>query len=827
MISHVQRLEMPRRSISSGLISRLMQIIPAVAMAVAVVTSTCVTQAAPENNLVNVLVRSDNELLVERDPQSKEQWNSTLDQIKQDGKSLAIRAESAVSERRLCEILAECRRKGIEPSEFADQDGQPILHYAGTVVDPEGKPAAQAGIRLSYFREAPRVPDAPAEAESDEQGRFEFIRRMSDFRDAAEDAAKKSLTVIIAIKAGYGFALGNSSFCLTTYRPPETPQRKQLAEKLYRGTPNVLRLVMDDQPIQGRVVDRAGKGVANARVEGVNTYAGDGTLDAWEAACALPNANYYSTRSHLRQTLQETYRFGFQASVIPPVVTDADGRFTLKGIGRERIEHIIVSGPGIESIQFNARTRDGKTISLPHDTRGNPTSPREVYYPREFSVVVGPSQAITGQITDLKTGKPLTGVLLRGERLANVLRAGWLAAGHIRAVTDHEGRYRLTGLPIGVNTCLAVPPAGSASFPAQIEFTTVDAPDEQVRDLTLTSGILLKGTITDATTGMPIRGLVQYLPDLKNPLLESMPKRRMPSPFDGYPCDASGRFALPVLPGAGVLTFAADNHRMFPRSSEAEGQDPQVLKEARELINGPGQIFVSIESYHAVRLLQVAVDARELTENITLRSGRILTGRVVTADGKPVSEYYLHGDTAPSTWRFHSQEQFSIYGYFPQSGRRLMVWDPRTNQIGTLDLQGEVNDPVTVGLKPGGRIIGRVVDENGNPQKGVPINNALARPHDPVSAIGATSGEFVVQMDNRPILTNDDGRFELSGVIPGHQYAADVSIPGVVRDRKTLIQHPLFRDVSVRPGETKDLGDLKPEKRQAPRVPGPQESIKK
>lgn len=763
---------------------------------------------------VSLLVRSSGELLVDMRLQTKDDFKLTLQRIKQAGQSLAIRAESDVAKDQLCWLLRECRRFGIEPTEFAEPNGLPILHYAGTVVDPAGNLVAGAKIVLSYYRETPRAPNAPPETETDGVGQFEFIRRIRDFDDAAEDGAKKSFIGIVAIKEGFGFAIGNASFCLTTNRPPDTPQRQDVAQKLYRGTPNVLRLVNDDAPIHGRIVDKDGKPVANAKIGGVNTHCGDdGTLDAWEAACLSPQANYYSARSHLKTNLQETYKFGFQAGVIPVVHTDSEGWFTLRGIGRERIEHIIVSGPGIESVQFNARTREGQTITLSHDTTGRPESAREIYYPREFTVAVGPSQTVAGRITDIATGKPLAGIIIRGERLANKQSSGWLAAGHVHAVSDQDGRYRLTGLPIGSSAFLVLPPRGSPCFPAEVEVTTVASSDDLVRDIALTSGVVLRGKVTDDTRGLPVRGFVQYLPDAKSSLVRATPRLRRGTPFDGYSCDAQGRFALPVLPGPGVLTFAADNHRIYPRSFEIEGQDEQKLKDAEALINGPGLAHVFLNSYHCVVALQIPSDATDATENITLHSGSTVTGRVVSADGKPVRHYYFYGDTAPTNWHSNPTESFNVYGYFPKKGRRLMFWDPKTNEVGLRDLVGDVTGPIEVVLRPGGTIVGRVIDEQGNPVPKAVFSHLQLNGVGPAafSLVGSDRGGFILQIDSRPVMTDQDGHFELSGVIPGLTYSAHVSIPAVVRDRKTLIAYPLFRDIKVQPGETKDLGDVKPE----------------
>ena len=50
--------------------------------------------------------------------------------------------------------------------------------------------------------------------------------------------------------------------------------------------------------------------------------------------------------------------------------------------------------------------------------------------------------------------------------------------------------------------------------------------------------------------------------------------------------------------------------------------------------------------------------------------------------------------------------------------------------------------------------------------------------------------------------TGDDGRFRIEGLVPGLKYQATVQGAAAKSDA-------LFRDVTVAPGEVKDLGDLR------------------
>ena len=78
-----------------------------------------------------------------------------------------------------------------------------------------------------------------------------------------------------------------------------------------------------------------------------------------------------------------------------PAVTDADGRFMLRGVGSGRIAELLLEGPGIESAKIFARTETGKKIELLRERR-SPDLGSYTYYPAELTYVAGPSVVITG-----------------------------------------------------------------------------------------------------------------------------------------------------------------------------------------------------------------------------------------------------------------------------------------------------------------------------------------------------------------------------------------------------------------------------------------------
>ena len=114
------------------------------------------------------------------------------------------------------------------------------------------------------------------------------------------------------------------------------------------------------------------------------------------------------------------------------VTTDAEGRFRLTGIGRDRIVDIAVEGPTIQSATITAMTRDAAAVSTPKDAFAART-----VYGATFDHLIPPGRALTGVVRDKRTGQPMAGVRVGGTET------------NARTTTDAEGRYTLPGFPKG------------------------------------------------------------------------------------------------------------------------------------------------------------------------------------------------------------------------------------------------------------------------------------------------------------------------------------------------------------------------------------------
>ena len=198
----------------------------------------------------------------------------------------------------------------------------------------------------------------------------------------------------------------------------------------------VLRLVKDDVPIRGRLIDLQGRPVAGATIQLVGIlWHPSGKLDEWLEALKTEKVGYPVPVPDAPLLVERRHPVA-----VPGGHDRPRGRFTLKGVGRERIASLLISGPGIETLFEFAATRDMPTVKVADFDRQN-HGHDITYHGAACDLVAGPGLEIVGTVRDKDTGKPLAGVTVQTTAaFGNPLR-------FLKTKTDAEGRYRLPGLP--------------------------------------------------------------------------------------------------------------------------------------------------------------------------------------------------------------------------------------------------------------------------------------------------------------------------------------------------------------------------------------------
>src|SRR5262249_50217264 len=133
-----------------------------------------------------------------------------------------------------------------------------------------------------------------------------------------------------------------------------------------------------------------------------------------------------------------------------------EGRFRLKGIGRERLVTLRIEGPTIVSTELWAMTRAGDKIRTA-SWRRDQGDGEMTFVGANFEHVAPTSRPIVRVVRHKDTGEPVPGAVVQSYLFAGTN----FVLTHLRAVADKHGRYRLLGMPKGQGNQIRVgPPEG-------------------------------------------------------------------------------------------------------------------------------------------------------------------------------------------------------------------------------------------------------------------------------------------------------------------------------------------------------------------------------
>jgi RNA polymerase sigma factor (sigma-70 family) len=551
--------------------------------------------------------------------------------------------------------------------------------------------------------------------------------------------------------------------------------------------------------IEGRIVDLEGRPVAGAQVEILNLWsAPDDDLGRWldqaqdrgvgypsqgllpGNAPALPAARTLSPRASGSPTRQTA-------------TTDPDGRFRLKNVGPAQVVQFLVTGPTIATTQLFAVGRDGTEVRAPLHNTLTPT--QVVYHPRRFEYAAAPGKPIEGVVRDKDTGRPLAGIALHA---AVYNERSHIPIPGIEATTDDQGHYRLAGLPKAPAYRLFVEPGGGKPYLKATLRAAGDTPafEPVTCDIPLKRGILVRGKLTDKATGQPVEASVDVYAFDDNPHVREFPGFRSSGLARSF--TLNGQYEAVALPGRGIIGVRIGGYlpryRGYVGAEAINGYDPKLMSFHTE------PQYCNVGNYHAMAELNVDPVAESATLDVQVDPGRTIAVTPVDPEGRPVAGTIATGvsELFSSTEQPQPSSTIEIFALAPSRPRRVIVKHAGRKLIGSVYLKGDESGPLTIQLQPYGTITGRIVDEDGRPRGGLGITSVGgSMPARPAEQGILPGGNF-----GRGIRVGREGRFRIEGLVPGLKYGADAS------EGLTYFGE-LFHDLTVTPGEVKDLGDLK------------------
>jgi RNA polymerase sigma factor (sigma-70 family) len=653
------------------------------------------------------------------------------------------------------------------------------LTYSGRVIDPSGRPVAGAKLFLvadawPEFAVSPRATTAP-------DGRFRFAVARGEFgKPVIAEYAR-----VVASAEGFGIGTTDS-------------------DGGDAGRELTLRLV-EDLPIEGRLADLEGRPVAGASVTPVYIRANaEGDLSAWLGGVKSGSEDPNELFRHLPIFISLTRR---PTELIAGSTTDGQGRFRLRGIGRERLVHLRFESPAIRTSMAFVMTRRGEAIdSLPFPSF--PSFGTETFHAASPTIIAPPSRPLEGVVRDRDDGTPVVGVVIRSYRLADKNTGN---NNLIEARSDEKGRYRIFGMPRGSGNELLVTSTDRKHLPSLVRVADAPGLGPISRDIELTRAVPVEGRVIDAKNGKPVSAWVGYHARADNPGLDQASGLRQLGYLPYWArveTAADGSFTLAALPGRGAISVETQT-REYPAIDDGM------------FGNSGGFIPVLPSFLQEIREIDVALEARGRREEIKIDPGRTVEGTVLDPDGKPLAGSYAYGLENIGFWTEKPLEKptFRVSALRPQPpidvaslrrpgttaekmlrliprGRRTVVFQHTGRKLaGWANVSGDETEPLRVRLEPWGVVEGRAVDAAGKALPGLPLEIEI------VDSVRAGGG----MVSHRPekVRTGDDGRFRLEGLTPGLSYN--------VFPRRMAKQTSRSRSTvgPIKPGETRQAGDFK------------------
>jgi beta-lactamase regulating signal transducer with metallopeptidase domain len=679
--------------------------------------------------------------------------------------------------------IGEPRTIAAVPTDRLEGDA-PTRTVTGRVVDPDGRPVANATVTAARFLRSGIGPyDSDLDrrglerAVADVEGRFTLTFEDLDpasFETPTHAAMTGARVVVVATVPGKG------------------PGWAALPKSAGNDRPLTLTVPRDDVPIVGRLVDLEGRPVAGATVKVVLLYRPEdpGAIDRWRATLAQGFSGDERPRSHYFPIANERGLPGSEAALPAPVTTDADGRFRIEGLGRDRLATLEVTGPTAVFHRFEVVTRKMSRVEGRH--LDNPGVLDSTYHGAEPTLVVEPSRPVEGVVRDLDTKTPIPYATITAEaRVGSTHHIGGLIA----ARADADGRYRLVGLPKGKGNLVGVyPPADQPYFVTH----HLDVPDSGPGlgpvpfDIELKRGIWIGGRVTDAKTGAPVAAEIHYDPFAENRNARGFAnfdanRMSIPSRGDLSFTDKDGRFRVVGLPGRGILGVKSVD-RSYRLGS---GEDPL-----------PTYGHARPEDFQALAEIDPPVGKPEFNRDLALEPGPTLDVQLVDAAGKPVPGAgawgrYPEGLDDGNNDLWGSRTRVAVD---PNAPKTVVFYHRDRKLAATLlvkpgDEAGDASR--TVALRPCPVVAGRLVDAEGKPTAGV-ISIRATDPEDLRAGISHVE-----------VATGEDGRFRVDDLPPAFHYTIRVKDRGDDADQgglKRFRNFDIAKSLALEAGQVLDLG---------------------
>jgi hypothetical protein len=541
-----------------------------------------------------------------------------------------------------------------------------------------------------------------------------------------------------------------------------------------------LKLVKTDVPIEGRMIDLEGRPVAGVTVKPVFMFfnlAGD--LGPWLKSAT--GSGFPPDRHQVGIVIPAT-----DLKLTQSATTNKDGLFKLSGLGNERVVGLRVEGPMIETHYIQAMTRAGEKFTITNRLSWHPFHGSTDVYPAKFDHAVAPGRIVRGTVTAADTGKPLAGV-----RVSSTV-ADTTPPIRIVTHTDKDGTYTLAGYPRNSPYWLQFEPPADQPYVAFLGGVSnrEDGKPTTV-DMKLPQGVVVTGTVTDKTSGKPLEAVVDYHPHKGNPNLGGKFAIEVQVACD--PKD--GSYRLVALPGEGLIAAKISNPCRGAYLQGVGAEQVTWFDKAKDNFVSANFGFPR-SFYDAYAGIDPKPSDDPLKIDLKLDPGVNVAARFVDPDGKPLAGCSLNTSAhGPDVQDIHNlpTDRVTLYALDPKKPAVAIVRHEKRNLVGTFSIDAAMSREIVVKLQPAAVVTLRLLDDvDGSPLTGVVV-------------IG------YVNVDDKSMFARFQGKADKDGKVSIEVVPTGIPVSGRVQHftGKNYKNLKVFEALTLKPGETRDLGDVK------------------
>jgi hypothetical protein len=501
----------------------------------------------------------------------------------------------------------------------------------------------------------------------------------------------------------------------------------------------------------------------------------------------------------------------------PVIKTDAEGKFTVTGLGAERLVLLEFTGGGISHMGAAVVTRKGFDPKRYNEAvAANAILPiqlkyQELLFGPDLAIVAEPEKPIRGTVTDAVTGKPLAGVSVCLTRYDNMLHlAGRSTMSMLCGVSDARGRYAIRGARKMTRYMVEVYSDAKTGYLAGGAWADdTDGYKDVTVGVRLVKGVIIRGRIIDKSTRKPVLGSVWVAALRDNPFARKFPPFEDSASLHSERSKEDGTFRVVALPGPVLLMGGPDTRSYINGIGAWYAYKPSVPDPGypnyfyyNKQFRGFGYLgtrtsFRALEG-NFCKVLQLKPNAGEVVQDIELQPAHAVQVALRDAAGKPLTGVWAtgfshHEGAGPQVCETDLCPAYEIETDKP---RRMFVYDPKRKLAGSTTVRHDAKQPVVVTLRPTGSLKGRLVDGDGKPLAGVRVTHGFDS-----TANGVHRWIYRTKL----VETDAHGAFTLDDVLPGIPFGL------YFRQGKNWYEPTKAeaeKTFQVKPGETADLGKL-------------------